>query len=335
MGYSYFNEEGKSRVSIILFIIYIATTFIIPVRREIPVTQLNPIIQDIFEIHFWFPILLAIFVLIRQKSPSLIAIAKVNVWNWIVLALLGIFLILTLFEVRGFWWTWISLGVHISTVMLIANATRNKLGDLKALVLGVGVASFAAGIWELIFQTGYYYKYDIPQGIPAIHLHAILIQLSPLAIGGLGVAIAFWPPKLSKAAVSLLLVSVLSIGYWVLGTMWVDIVYIWETGEWIRTDIYRGDQAILYRSSKATLALGLIGLYGAYNITDRGIRLRLLIGYAIIPLWIGFFMATSAFLVFTWFKSLFASEGKLPYFKTRSIHYDRRFDSPGDGGKNE
>ncbi len=60
-----------------------------------------------------------------------------------------------------------------------------------------------------------------------------------------------------------------------------------------------------------------------------------IIGYLIIPIWIVFFMATSAFLVFTWMKSLFASEGKLPYFKTRTIHYDRRFDSPSDGGRNE
>jgi hypothetical protein len=219
--------------------------------------------------------------------------------------------------------------------MLVANATRSKLGDLNSLTLGVGVASFAAGLWEIVYTVGYYQSYDIPQDVGIFHLYAQIIRISPLAIGGIGVAIAFWPPKLSWLSVSMLILSVVLMSYWIFGDMWVDVIFNWQEGVYVQTEPFRWDQSILYRSSKATLALGLIGLYGAHYARGRGIRLRLLVGYAIIPLWIGFFMATSAFLVFTWLKSLFASEGKLPYFKTRSIHYDRRFDSPGDGGKNE
>ncbi|KKN75332.1 hypothetical protein LCGC14_0381840 [marine sediment metagenome] len=285
--------------------------------------------------HLWIPLLLATFVMIRQSSPSLNAAAKVKVWNWIVVVILSLFLILTILEIRGLWWTWLTLGVHFSTVMLVANATRSKLGNLNSLTLGVGVASFAAGLWEIAYTMGYFYKYDVPQDISSIHLYAQIIRISPLAIGGIGVAIAFWPPKLSWLSVSMLLLSAIIMSYWLLGAMWVDVVFDWQKGVWIQTEPFNWGQAILYRSSKATLALGLIGLYGAHYTRGRGIRLRLLVGYAIIPLWIGFFMATSAFLVFTWFKSLFASEGKLPYFKTRTIHYDRRFDSPGDGGRNE
>ena len=335
MGYRYLNKESASRISLVFFIGFISLTFLIPVRRVLPDTGLSPFFQSIFEIHFWFPLLLAIFVIIRQNSPSLNAVAKVKVWNWIVAIALLLFLVLTIMGVKGLWWTWITLGVHLSTVMLVANVTRSKLGDLNSLTLGVGVASFAAGIWEIVFIMGYYPNYDVPQGIGVTHLYAQIIEISPLVIGGAGVAIALWSPKLSWLSIGMLMLSVVLMSYWILGDMWVDVIFDWQKGVYVYTEPFRWDQAILYRSSKATLALGLIGLYGAHYARDRGIRLRLLVGYAIIPLWIGFFMATSAFLVFTWLKSLFASEGKLPYFKTRSIHYDRRFDSPGDGGKNE
>ena len=210
--------------------------------------------------------------LIRQNSPSLNAVAKVKVWNWIVAIALLLFLVLTIMGVKGLWWTWITLGVHLSTVMLIANATRSKLGDLKALTLGVGVASFAAGIWEIVFIMGYYQHYDVPQDVDVTHLYAQIIEISPLVIGGIGVAIALQSPKLSWLSVSMLMLSVVSMSYWMFGDMWVDVIFDWQKEVYVYTELFRWDQAILYRSSKATLALGLIGLYGAYYVRGKGKR---------------------------------------------------------------
>ncbi len=274
MGYRYLNKEGILRIPLVFFVGFILLTFLIPIRRIIPDTGLSPFFHDVFNIHFWTPLLLATLVILRQNSPSLNAVAKVKVWNWIVVGLLLLFLVLTIMGVKGLWWTWITLGVHLSTVMLVANATRSKLGDLKSLTLGVGIASFAAGIWEIVFIIGYYQHYDVPQGIDISHLYAQVVQISPLAIGGIGVAIAFRSPKLSWLSTSMLMLSVVSISYWIFGDMWVDVIFDWQKGVYVYTEPFRRDQAILYRSSKATLALGLVGLYGAYYTRGRGIRLR-------------------------------------------------------------
>lgn len=331
MGYRGINKES---LPVIGFVLFIALTFFIPVRRPVPESSLNEFWSNVFEMHLWTPLLLATFVLIRQGSPSLNAIAKVRIWNWVAIITLLLFLGLTVFRVPGLWWTWITLGVHLSTVLLVANATRTKLGDLNALTLGVGVSSFAAGAWEIVYTIGYFNHYDVPQEVGKTHLYAQLLRLSPLAIGGIGVGIAFWPPKISWTAVIGLSLTAILLGSWVLGNMWVDIVYDWSKGVWVQTHPFSWDQAILYRSSKATLAIGLVGLYGSQYAKGKGIRLRSLIGYVIIIPWTLMFLATTAFLGITWVKSLFAKEGKPPYFKTRSIHYDRRFDSPTGGGRN-
>ena len=68
------------------------------------------------------------------------------------------------------------------------------------------------------------------------------------------------------------MLSVVSMSYWMFGDMWVDVIFDWQKEVYVYTELFRWDQAILYRSSKATLALGLIGLYGAYYVRGKGKR---------------------------------------------------------------
>lgn len=327
MGNSYINKEYLKKIPIAIFLLFICTTFLIPVRRDIQDNgSTNPVIGWIFEFHIWIPLLVAVFVAIRSNSPSLNRIANIDFWNWVAAVVVIVFLILIPTKVPGLWWTWITLGVHLSTIMLVANCVRSKLKDLHALTLGLAVASFAAGSWEAIYQLAYYQHYDVPQSVDITHIQRQLIRISPLAITGLGVMLAYGRLKFQRVSIILFGLTGLTLFIWIYGEMWVDIYFNWSKGLWEYTSKFNYSEALLYRSSKATLALGLVSLY------SRSIRLKKLLGYSIIIPWSAVFIATTIFLGVTWVKSLFAKEGKPPYFKTRSIHYDPQFDSPDGGG---
>jgi hypothetical protein len=324
---------------LVIYASFIIIAFLLPVRRDLPEdASTNVLAYWLFELHIWLPLLLTVFVALRSNSPSLNFVANLRFWNIVILILLPVFMVLTLAGVPGLWWSWPTLGTHLTTVMLAANLTSPRLKDLHALALGVGIVSFAAGFWETIYQIGYYQHYDISQGVLFQHTANQLVRISPLTITGLGIIIAYGHIRITTTTIILSILCGLGLWIWLYGYMWVDIYYDWTAGEWGFSSHFNFWEAILYRSTKATLALALISLY------SKGIRLKMtsshgiirsVIGYSIIPIWTLVFVATTIFLGITWLKSLFAKEGKPPYFKTRSIHYDRRFDSPSGGGHDE
>ena len=257
----------------ILLFGYLLTYFLLPIRRVIyedwDATSWQ---ASFFQLHTWTPLLALTYYIIVPKKEALDRFLNIGNLKTIVLIVLGIFLLLSIFKVAGWWWTWLTLGVHLTTIILVADLVKSRVSNTKAVLLGIGITSIAAGIWEIAYQIGYYNFFNRADNISVNHLITQVLFVTPLIIGGLAVLFAL-KVKITPNLLSVLftLLGIITFILWVLLGFWVDIIYSWEQGKWVYTD-YNYIQMVVYRASKSLLALGLILLYKVYPV-DFGVRM--------------------------------------------------------------
>lgn len=326
MANSSVNQNPKVMYLFLLFS-YLAATMLIPIRRVIFENWTGQGVQgDFFQLHPWIAIIFLPFALTLVTKPESLTVRWINkflvsaTYRYLVLTVLVILFLLTIFKVPGWWWTWFTVGLHIATAALVIEGLRFNVTPAIASVAAVGVVSFNIGFWEALYQAYYWKTYD--RGIVDVsHLIVTVQFLSPLILGGLGLmAVAGIGKAFPQFNFGFILYAGLfTAGFftWVTTGMWVDIVYNWSTGIWVYTE--DNDAALrLYRGTKVALAMSFILSY-SYS---KGGSMKQLYGYLWIPVWVGFFCASSAFLLLTWLKSLLSKKEFNPYFKARSIHYD-------------
>ena len=306
------------------YLTYLALAFALPLRRvlyEWPAERATAY-ELFFFMHPWLSasLLIPVFgyeLLAKTRIPGTLdrafSIRNINVAVYA--SLLG-FVVLEVARVPGLWWTWLTVGVHVATVGLIVNLTSGRLKPTQSLLLGLACACASAGLWEVLYQVGYYVHYD--SGIaPLTHVTGQIYFVLPLVIFGLLIVCYYYRKAGRTSLLFLAAASALFAGAWAVWWsrgFWCDVVFNWSTNLWEYTE-YNYLQAAVYRSSKVFLALMFTSLFAGGQHAMRGLL--------VVIAWLAGFSATTVFLAVTWVKARFAKP-KEPYFRSRSIFYEPR-----------
>ncbi len=231
-------------------------------RRTIVDWELNGISETSFEWQVYAPIfafVVAIFLRKIQTDPlrKYLVVQNVNA-AIIVTSIISLFFIIT--RLAGWWWTWETLNLHILTVILVAYLVRDRLKAHDALILGAGMASLAAGVWEVVYQVEYYNAYNLAELQP-LHLVGQMRYLGPMWFGGLLIFLYY------HKAVAQWFLPGLVIGLafgvetlWYFTGFWTDIYFDFDVNAWQYNE-FNYWQFVLYKSSKSILALGVVLLF--------------------------------------------------------------------------
>jgi hypothetical protein len=180
------------------------------------------------------------------------------------IAILLACIILEAAPIAGWWWTWLTVGLHIATILLAVVLAHCKgLESIHGIILGMAVVAIAVGLWEIPYQILRLNFVDLnttPEIIRRMVASETLIEL-PLIIGG---ALTLWFYQQQHKILNfkwpfwtlLLLTAGLYTAWWALGFD-QEVIFDWQTNTYIQlpTDI---TTKTIYRASKATLALTLL-----------------------------------------------------------------------------
>ncbi len=254
------------------YLIFLVLAAISPFRKELyswPVERLL-LYNSFFNYHVWLPLLLLPLILNSERHPkSLFAhlldrVSDIRIINPVTYVLLAGATFLTIVGIPGLWWSWMTVGVHLTGIGLIANFLRGRLRPSQALFLGIGCVSVAASSWEIMYQVGYYFRYG-HEVLPFSSVVGPVLFVTPLLVLGLVVIVFYLHQKPSILKVgwkvhSLALLFITSLVlWWVLG-FWVDIIYDANDSQWHYTQL-NSLQMFIYKGSKSVLALSFAVLF--------------------------------------------------------------------------
>lgn len=191
-------------------------------------------------------------------------LTSINIINIMGFASLAVCCLLTALQIPGWWWTWMTLGVHICTFMLIANILHQKVDSEHVAVIAAAATLFTMGLWEAMYHISYWKVYDRDIGISVEFMLKSVRFVLPWIVVPYVVLYFYsgWGLILRSSKYSLMYAGLflLTFGTWIVSGMWVDIHYNWATFNWEYT---RFDyvQMMLYKSSKILLALTVASLF--------------------------------------------------------------------------
>lgn len=225
---------------------------------------------QLFHIAAYLPYYFWILVVAMEAPPNIVS----TMWNKLAshtegigYIVIGISLVLAGLRVPGIWWSWMTIGLVASTMLIVYLSTRDTLGDGKALVFSVGVFAILAGIWEIIYQV--YCTTGIQQ------INEISVQVTFILGGAYIVGLYCLRYKLIRFHLSSLVFAALFVGAWI---VWVRLGfyldYIHTDKGWVLNTppdtLYI--QSIAAKSSKVWLNLVAISLLGGWTLNYGQIR---------------------------------------------------------------
>lgn len=164
------------------------------------------------------------------------------------------------------WFTFLSFGLMVTIVLLTMAVLKGRVKASESFIVGVAIVALWRGLWEIPFQAGQKYFYDLPQ-LPAeavLRLFAnVLWVVAPLVLGGLAILMFYqWRYRLinfNKWFWIFMSAYVWMMILWVYTGFWLEKIYVWKIHWWIMTpDNYAS--LVIYKSSKVFMALGLVSL---------------------------------------------------------------------------
>ena len=223
-------------------------------------------IKEIYQIHTYIAFLIL---------PVIISATLQKYWNKvmsyrriIVAGIIGMMacLVLTFVKIPGWWWTWGTLGLYIMVLVWVVYLLKDKLPAGEALITGIAVVCLSVGCWEIPYQIGLKYVYDLPQiGIalvPKWVASEIAVE-TPLIIGGaLILYLQNTKYHFLYFSKTTLIFMACAIGYylaWFATGFWVDVYYDWSTTTWVQT-APNSASMLIYRLSKSFTALAFASL---------------------------------------------------------------------------
>ncbi|KKM83172.1 hypothetical protein LCGC14_1312070 [marine sediment metagenome] len=266
------TEATTRRLFYWTFLAFSLLTFTLPIRRPIMDSELEGL-SYLLKTMPYAAIGAMIMIYYLTRYPKVIVfvwtdiLTATRVWNPIVLIIMPVFLVMFIAQVPGGWWTWSTLALHISTVILLANILRSHLRPTVAFLIAGSIVTLGAGSWELLYQVSMFVIYYEPQGASSEGLIFVIAFLSPMIFGGLAVMLqtsfrsVSYPPYLNKLSLAFFGLTIMGVIGWYLSGFWVDVLYDVETSELFHQEGLNYWSMLSYKVSKVTLGLGLIFLY--------------------------------------------------------------------------
>jgi hypothetical protein len=249
-------------------------TFAIPVSRDfvrVATEGSAPskiLASGIFQLQFGLGLFAFLMAVIVNEWPK-VSHTLSRIFNYRLIMTIGIAILLACIileaaPIAGWWWTWLTVGLHIATILLAVVLAHCKgLESIHGIILGMAVVAIAVGLWEIPYQILRLNFVDLnttPEIIRRMVASETLIEL-PLIIGG---ALTLWFYQQQHKILNfkwpfwtlLLLTAGLYTAWWALGFD-QEVIFDWQTNTYIQlpTDI---TTKTIYRASKATLALTLL-----------------------------------------------------------------------------
>lgn len=230
------------------------------------------LVQILFETQLYVAILFVPVVLVLLDSPR----SRFSVWwNRIInfrlvlvcgFAMLIATILLTVYGIPGYWWMWQTLGLLVAAIILTVIILRGRINTGETVLTGGAFVCLACGLWEIPYQIGLKYIYDLPQiGMAEAIIWVrseIAIELPFIMGGGAILLLQNYKYHFLNFNYWSLLLFGLAAGFylaWFATGFWVDVSYNWDTHTWIQSDPNAGAM-LIYRASKAFTVLGFVSL---------------------------------------------------------------------------
>lgn len=255
-----------------LLLVYMVLAFALPGARDFyywQTTSGRMAIRFLFEAMFGMTLYALAFAVVMMVEPKTQAVLdricnkKVVVVGG--LSLLAVFLALTGFHVPGWWWTWLTVGIQVATIILVYLALERRIGYAKALITGVALSGLAIGVWEVPYQIGLklVYESNLPSSLMFANMRReILIEFAFI----IPAVIILWYYHSQYKIINFnrwfylcLSVTVGLYAYWFLSGFWVEMTYDWSNQQWIQHPVDVIAKTV-YRASKVALALAMVSL---------------------------------------------------------------------------
>ncbi len=251
------------RIALLINILYTLIYVFVFMRRSLEGYALETqgsIIPTLNALTFIIPFFAFLPLFCLEARPNFVS----YLWNkfasissYVLYTGIAISLLLTIFNVTGVGWTWMSLGIHQCLLLTAFTSLRRKLPPGEALVLAIGMTAFVIGSWEIPFRFLAYHFYGSQFWEAGPFLSYAVLQEVPNILGSLFI-LHFYNRKYhllsfdsgAKIFLSLFVVSWL---VWIALGFWLDpifngkeIVYNPETStSYIQYVLFRGTKAWL------------------------------------------------------------------------------------------
>lgn len=255
-----------------LLLTYMVLAFTLPGVRDFYYWQIasgRTVIRFLFEAMFGmtlYALIFAVVMVVEPKTqPVLDRICGKKVIIGGGLSLLSVCLILTGLHVPGWWWTWLTVGVQVVTIMLVYLMLEHRIGYTKALIMGIALSGLAIGVWEIPYQIGLklVYESNLPSSI-MFHNMAREVMIEFAFIIPAVIVLMLYNSKYGIVNFSrwFWLFLGLTVGlyvYWFASGFWVEMTYDWANYQWVQHPVDVVAKTV-YRASKVTLALAMVSL---------------------------------------------------------------------------
>lgn len=210
---------------------------------------------------------IAIIIGLSPRSQLAVMVNKLTQVKPLIIACITILMvcfILTLLRIPGLWWTWHSVGMYAGIIFLMALLLRNRMPTGEAFMFGCGCALITMGIWEIIYQYGFWYFYTAPLGAPFSLFLGVVKFMSPFVFAGLVILLDYgYRHHMLQLNISALICFVVTIGcltYWFVSGLWCDAVCAWPSNYWYSNPESNNAALTVYRSSKVCFNLVFVSL---------------------------------------------------------------------------
>lgn len=208
---------------------------------DYPVSAFASIISSAFVCSLYIPIYVIALMWFARNSKVKAFLDTVCSYNFITISgmiVLFMCVLLTVFHLAGFWWTWQSFGLQYLTVVTVFILVHKYIGNFNAVAVGIAISSISIGLWEMPYQAVIKMLYDVPQLSFSDGISMLTYQLEiqiPYIIGGVCILIWYYQFHLFRFNMLVLLfIGLLACGYlyWWINGFWIEMVYDWATFTW-------------------------------------------------------------------------------------------------------
>lgn len=134
--------------------------------------------QSVLFVGQWFaPALLLPPLFFPKLMTMLNKLTNVKAWILGGFIALAVCIALQLMSKEGLWWTWSTIGLLLVLVILAMLLTKDRTSSGEGFLLGCSCALIAAGVWEMIYQTGLLLYHDFFGG----GMHSYIVVVTPLS----------------------------------------------------------------------------------------------------------------------------------------------------------
>lgn len=256
------------KFSLIAILVYMVLTFTIPIRRVLYIWQENNTAAFGFAFSYGMYILMGFVLLLtaevvfhpdRPLTRLINFLTRPRIVSSVTLPFLALCVVLTFTKAPGLWWTWFTVGLHVGSIALIVILLKDKLPSGQAFMLGASFVFLVVGVWEIIYQYGRYYYYDVPQGQGPEVLQGQIRFMTPFVLFGLVMLLLLYRKVRNVLHVNYLtgvfaVLTIAMFAWWFATGLWSDIYLNWQQDKWL----YLEPNTLMmevYRSSKVSIFL--------------------------------------------------------------------------------